>query len=41
MLFPHELQTGVVVQRNATAYAKDTADFYAIQVLQGRGGSRG
>jgi hypothetical protein len=36
VLFPHELQKGVVVKRVAQKGATDTADYYQFQVLQGR-----
>lgn len=36
VLFPHELQAGVSLIRNASAGLSDTADYYQIQVLQSR-----
>ncbi len=36
VLFPQELQTGVVIQRVAGSATADTADFYEFQVLQQR-----
>jgi hypothetical protein len=36
LFFPHELQAGVAVTRDATPGAADTADCFRFQVLQGR-----